>query len=251
MPLDPPSNPHLDYSKSRHSYVVAHFILECSRKLELDVLSTGTAAMLFHSFQRKSFNSEAYDPYLIAGACLCLSGKESTAKVTLRDVVNVVYATVHTGENEDTPEQGSEYFAHKDAFVEAEMLLLRVVDFRIKFPHPHQYLLQYLKTLKEWLSPQTWNNIPIATSAWKFIQDFYHDPFLLDSQGPPVALAVIHLTLKIYSVEVDYFKKEEDWMRILYGKADMREIDEITSQILKVYEDEDKLLSPLVIKDKV
>ncbi|CAB4069496.1 CCNQ [Lepeophtheirus salmonis] len=189
-PLSLERNPQLEYGKSVHPFVVCRFVFECCKKLELDVLSTATAITLFHSFYKSSRKKEVYDPYLIAGACIYLAGKvEDETEMRLRDVINVVHATLHPCK--EPLSHDSEYFMHREALVEAELLLLRVLDFKVKFTHPHKYLLHYLKTLKDWIPIQTWSNFPIASTAWSLLQDFYHDPFLLECGPSKVALSCI------------------------------------------------------------
>ena len=40
----------IDYQKSDKHFVVAHFVLECGKKLEAKCLTIATAATLFHQF---------------------------------------------------------------------------------------------------------------------------------------------------------------------------------------------------------
>ncbi|QQP38566.1 Cyclin-related protein FAM58A [Caligus rogercresseyi] len=246
----PSRNPLLDYSKSTHPFVISRFILECSRKLQFSVLASGTAASLFHSFRHASQRPEAYDPYLMAGASLYLAGKiEEESHIRLRDILNVLRSTLHPGK--DLLQHDSEYFNHREAIVEAELLLLRILDFRLKFSHPHPFLLQYLKSLRDWLDPELWSEVPIASSAWKMLQDFYHDPFILEWRGSLVAISLIHLTLQIYGVEVPYLPKETDWIKALDDSVDMKDVMEIESRILNVYNDETKLIQPLILEKTI
>ena len=43
---------------------------------------------------------------------------------------------------------GDEYYAIREAIVQAELLLLRMINFKVQVEHPHKYLLHYLKSLK-------------------------------------------------------------------------------------------------------
>ena len=85
----------IDYLKSDKPFVVARFILECGRKLEAKVITISTAHKLFHKFNQNTQGS-VYDPYLISSACLYLAGKiEDSDHLRLRDIINVVYSTLH------------------------------------------------------------------------------------------------------------------------------------------------------------
>ena len=85
----------IDYLKSDKPFVIARFIFECGLKLEAQVLTVSTAAKLFHQF-KKNTQSQEYDLYLISAACLYLAGKiEDNDHLRLRDIINVVYTTLH------------------------------------------------------------------------------------------------------------------------------------------------------------
>jgi len=45
-------------------------------------------------------------------------------------------------------------------------LLLLSLILQVKFEHPHKFLLHYLKSLRDWISPDTWNKYPIAKTSW-------------------------------------------------------------------------------------
>lgn len=45
-------------------------------------------------------------------------------------------------------ELGEEYWNMRDAVVQAELLIMRMLKFEVNVVHPHKYMCHYLKTLK-------------------------------------------------------------------------------------------------------
>ena len=89
-----------------------------------------------------------------------------------------------------------------------------------------QYLLQYYKTLKAWLNPQDWKEIPLIQNAMAFLtvsancsylcfmssififnfyftlQDFHHDRAVIKYKPEHLAIASLFLTLQCHGVTV-------------------------------------------------
>merc|ERR1712105_414283 len=86
---------------------------------------------------------------------------------------------------------GDQYWNIRDAMVQSELLLLRMCQFGVKFSHPHKYLLHYLKSLKDWMSPEVWAKYPVAKVSWSLLQDLYHDPRVLEPDPSLTAIACI------------------------------------------------------------
>lgn len=59
-----------------------------------------------------------------------------------------------------------------------------------------------MKTLQDWLEPNTWNNAPIAKTAASFLQDFHHSPKILNHKATHVAIGCLSLALQTYGVQV-------------------------------------------------
>ena len=95
--LIPQKHETIDYMKSDKPFVVARFMYECGNKLNAKVLRVSTALQFLHRFSYKAVQ-EVYDPYLISAACFYLAGKvEDNDHLRLRDIINVVYTTLHPG----------------------------------------------------------------------------------------------------------------------------------------------------------
>jgi len=234
----------LDYRLSDRPFAVTHFILECGRKLEADCLTICTAASLFHKFCAAT-NIADYDPYLIAGTCLYLAGKVEDNHLKLRDVINIVHSVLHRS-LEPLP-LADQYWNTRDAIVQAELLLLRMCSFQVKFPHPHRYMLHYLRTLRDWLGGEVWCEYPVARTSWALLQDLYHDPSVLSVEPSTTALACIQLALETYGLQVPFVRGEQ-WQLVLDSKASREKLWEVMTRVMEVYNREADLLEPLVIK---
>ena len=83
-------------------------------------------------------------------------------------------------------------------------LLLRMINFKVQVEHPHKYLLHYLKSLKEWFSPDVWDRYPVAETSWSILQDFYHDPNVVRLDNALISLGTIHILRKhLYSTKLN------------------------------------------------
>lgn len=235
----------VDYISSSHPFVVVHFILECGAKLEAESLTICTAASLFHKFCQATTLSD-YDPYLLAATCLYLAGKVEDNHLKLRDVINIVHSVLHRT-LEPLP-LGDQYWNIRDAMVQSELLLLRMCQFGVKFPHPHKYLLHYLKSLKDWMSAEVWSKYPVATVSWSLLQDLYHDPRVLEPDPSLTALACIQLALETFGIQVPFVglgEGDKPWYRVVSEKASKERLWEVMTRVMEVYTKEAELLDPL------
>ncbi|KAI8816291.1 cyclin-like protein [Fimicolochytrium jonesii] len=127
------------------------FVLLGGRMLELENPTIATALVYWHRYARyiDVHHPEALaeiDPHLIAAAALSLAAKQCEDPVKLRDVVNVCYWLVKTDESDNPYLDISErYFELKDSLIDAELVLIRVLDFDGngrrsdgRDPHPRQ-----------------------------------------------------------------------------------------------------------------
>ena len=65
-----------------------------------------------------------------------------------------------------------------------------------------RYLLHYLKSLKDWMSPEVWAKYPVAKVSWSLLQDLYHDPRVLEPDPSLTAIACIQLALETFGIQV-------------------------------------------------
>ena len=115
-------------------------------KLGAKATTGATALSLFHRYNLGAGPDATYDRYLIACSCIYLSGKAENDHQKLRDVINVTQTTLK--KMNEPLDLGDEYYAIREAIVQAELLLLRMINFKVQGEHPHKYLLHYLKSLK-------------------------------------------------------------------------------------------------------
>lgn len=240
----------IDYMKSSSQYVVAHFILECCKKLEAKCITTATACSLFHKFFSTA-DLKSYDPYLIGAASIYLAGKVEDDQLRLRDVINMVHATLRR--TNTTLLLGDEYWNIRDAIVQAELFLLRMVGFRVRIVHPHKYLLHYLTSVRDWMQEKDWKIFPIPTTAWTLLQDLYHDPFVITCDPSITALGVLQLTLEIYGVQLPLLngiEADRPWFRSLNQRASKDRVWEVMTRSMGVYSKEREVLEPLTIDNR-
>jgi len=235
----------VDYLATSQPFAVVHFLLECGAKLEAEATTIATAASLFHKFCSGTSLAE-YDPYLLAATCLYLGGKVEDNHLKLRDVINIVQSVLHRS-LEPLP-LGDQYWNIRDAVVQSELLLLRMCQFGVKFTHPHKYLLHYLKSLKDWMSPDVWSKYPVAKVSWSLLQDLYHDPRVLEPDPSLTALACIQLALETFGIQVPFVgsgEGEVPWYRVLSEKATKERLWEVMARLVEVYSREAELLQPI------
>lgn len=227
-----------DYRKKEGAGVVPRFLFECSIKLSMKPLTSATAAIIFHRFFNEVQRSD-YDQYLIASSCLYLAGKIKDDPVKIRDVINVSYSTLNRG---TAPlDLGDEYWSMRDAIVQAELLIARTLKFDLNIEHPHKFLLYFMKSLKEWLGPNTWNSLPIAKTAAAFLQDFHHNPKILNHNPSHIAVCCLSLALQTYGVQVPLTNETDEnsaWYSVFVTNLSKEKHWEILEEIMEVYNHE-------------
>ncbi|KAK6617208.1 hypothetical protein RUM43_005188 [Polyplax serrata] len=232
--------PPINYQEKSDNYIGARFIFECGIKLEAQPLTIATALTLYHKFFKEA-DSTGYDRYLIGASTLYLAGKNKDDKIKIRDVINVAHNTFHRG----CPpmELGEEYWNMRDAVVQAELLIMRMLKFEVNVVHPHKYMCHYLKTLKGWFTVEEWKRLPLAKSSTAFLQDFHHDSAILDYKPQHIAIAAINMALQVYGVQVPLTDESDNniWYNVFVSDLSKEKLWEITEKIMEVYERDDAL----------
>jgi len=230
--------PPVDYKEdvSPESYYGARFIFECGIKLNASPLVLATAANLYHKFFREV--EETYDRYLIGSTCIYLAGKIKDEPVKVRDIINVSRNTLHRGCG--PLELGEDYWNMRDAIVQGELLIMRMLKFEVTIIHPHKYMLHYLKSLQSWIYRDDMKKIPITQVAYAFLQDFHLSPLVLDCKPQHIAVACINLALQVYGVQVPYTDEEEGitWYSVFVDDLTKDNLWELMENIMDVYEHE-------------
>ncbi|CAG9859755.1 unnamed protein product [Phyllotreta striolata] len=228
VPIDYKS---LDFN---NGFTPARFIFECGIKLNGQPLTLATAAVIMHRFFREVDHTN-YDCFLIAASSLYLAGKVKDDSLKIRDIINVAHNTLHRGSN--PLEIGDEYWNMRDAIVQAELLIMRILKFEVGTIHPHKYLLHYLRSMEGWLGKSQWETIPVARASASFLQDFHHDPSILDYNPRHIAIACISLALQCYGVQLPLIEDADDeaWYNVFVKDLPKDKHWEVMEKIMEVY----------------
>lgn len=228
----------MDYRSAPGHSLATHFMFECGMKLGLQPSTVATAAAFYHKFFKEADKSD-YDCYLIATACLCTAGKARDEPVRLRDAVNVAHSSLVRGAG--PLELSEEYWSWRGAVAQAELLVLRILGFRLDAPAPHRYLLHYLRSLQGWFPAPLWRSVPIARTAMAFLQDFHHSPEALEYRAPHTAVACLTLALHVLGVSVPLASTLDDdaaWYSVFTKDLPKEKNWEIMERIMQVYNKE-------------
>ena len=89
------------------------------------------------------------------------------------------------------------------------------MGFKAKIHHPHKYLLQYLRSIKDLIDPPAFQRHPIAQTSWALLNDSYQDPRILAKfRLSEIAIACIHLSLQTYGVNNPILGDQLSWIKV-------------------------------------
>lgn len=180
---------------------------------------------------------------LIAASTLYLAGKVKDDPLKIRDIINVAHNTLHRGSS--PLEIGDEYWNMRDAIVQAELLIMRILKFEVSIVHPHKFMLHYLRSMDGWLGKEQCNTIPIARTAASFLQDYHHDPSILEYPPQHVAVACISLALQCYGIRLPLIEDNDDeaWYSIFVKDLQKDKHWEIMEKVMEVYNREPEIVN--------
>lgn len=227
----------IDYKHFDGSYVGVIFIFECGIKLGCQPQTNTTAAYIFHKFFKEA-DIKNYDVFLIGSTCLYLASKIKDDPLKVRDVINVSYNTLYR--TSSPLELSDHYWAMRDAILQAELLIMRMIQFQLSFPDPYKYLLQYYRTLKGWLHPQDWKEVPLIQNAMSFLTDFHHCPAVVDYKAELLAIASLFLALQCYGISVPNTNDDDgvNWFTVFDPDLTRDKLWEITEHMMDSYDNE-------------
>ncbi|XP_060108271.1 cyclin-Q [Heteronotia binoei] len=218
---------------ARTHFKVCRFIMEAGVKLGLRSIPIATACTIYHRFFTE-VPLESYDPYLVAMAALYLAGKVEEQHLRTRDIINVSHRYMHP--RSEPLELDTHFWELRDSIVQCELLMLRVLCFRVSFQHPHKYLLHYLLSLKHWMNRHSWDRTPVAVAAWALLRDSYHRPLCLQHAPQHIAVSVLYLALQCYGVEVPAdAEAERPWWQVFSEDLSKNVIDQIVLDLIQIY----------------
>lgn len=158
---------------------------------------------------------------MIAATALYIASKQQDEPVKIRDLINVVHRTLNR--DPEILDLSEEYWNYRDSIVQAELLTMRMINFKTINPDIHlvclsyskftpdicykkivlsQYMLNYLKTLSSWICPAVWEKSPLVKLCWTLLQDFHHCKLVIQYEPQLVALAVIYCGLQLCGIVI-------------------------------------------------
>ncbi|XP_059153868.1 cyclin-Q-like isoform X2 [Physella acuta] len=226
-------------SEIRVHFRVIKYIHESGLKLHLQSIPIATACTLYHQFFRHNVLKN-YDPFLLGATCLSLACKIEEENVRIRDIVNVCYRTLH--KNKAPLEIGDKFWALRESVASCELYLLRALQFKVVFDHPHKYLCHYLKALADWMQPCVWDESPVPRTSWALLRDSYHSSLCLDFKPEHIAIAVLHFSLLSHGLEVPFSNQAKNkWWQVFNQDITLQIIQNIISKIMDTYQVENQL----------
>ncbi|XP_031561533.1 cyclin-Q-like [Actinia tenebrosa] len=232
-----------NYLYLKEHFKVTSFIMESGCKLRLSAVTVSTACVLYHRFWIESVSlckKEDFDAESIGTAVLFLASKAEESPRKLRDVINVCYKTTH--KNVPFLEVGNRYWELRDSIVNCELLVLRVLAFKVDTDKPHKYLLHYLKSLQDWVEPDAWRLSQVTQLSWSILRDSYHIPIILKYPPSHVAIAVIYFAILCTGMQVPSHEAQKTWWKAMCDTATEKELQDITEDIMDLYDFESKPL---------
>lgn len=214
---------------------VISFMFECCTKLNLSSVSLATSCVAFHKFNERADNKD-YDSHTIATACIFLASKVEEEPTRIRDIINVCHRVLHP---KKYLKLDDEYWDLKDTLAKIELQVLRILEFRVIFDHPHKYILHYLMSLSHLFNEKKWEKSGVSTIAWAILRDSYHGTICLEYPPEIIALSCISLAFKFCKLKVP-FRHEVPWWKALYKDCKDDKLQEIQVKIIKCYEKVDK-----------
>ncbi|CAF2194453.1 unnamed protein product [Rotaria magnacalcarata] len=203
----------------KNRYVIISYMFECAAKLRLSILTTASAAVIYHK-------------------CSCyLEKSDFDQYVSLKDFIE----TLHP--NQPYLRISQEYYRLRNTLVDCELFLIRILGFHFQFNHPNKYLLHYFDTLSKWMTitPSTpiKNNINIIDIAMSILQDTYYDFTLIKDFSPQhIAIAIIYLVIKTYGLNIPGVTTDEEhinWMKVFSSTITADILVKIITRINTLY----------------
>ncbi|KAH9384608.1 hypothetical protein HPB48_026616 [Haemaphysalis longicornis] len=174
------------------SYVGSvRLIFEAGTKLEAKPQTSATAATYFHRFFQEC-SQEDYDFYV------------STAVLRLQSAYP----------KSDPLPLAEEYWCLRDAIVQCELLMLRVLQFKVSVDHPHRV-------------------------AWSLLCDAYLQPACLRHPPQELAVAVLQVALLAYDVRVPHGEDSVlSWYETLCESLSRERLADLIMDVIQVYDAE-------------
>lgn len=215
-------------------------LIKCSIRLDLDSQTVCNACQYMHRFGL-DFNVEQYDTDLIAATALYLSAKVTENHIKLKDTIFAFYEEIHK-KALSAEEDVKLYTKLRESVIDCELLLIRMLKFKVDAHLPHRYLNIYLETLFRWMGDPTTAG-QLNQACWPLLNDYlcldrrslYHKP-------NQIAIAVIELALRCLEYQIPYNDEAivYTWNEVFDENLTKEQIQEMCDQIASLYEDKSR-----------
>ena len=207
-------------------------IKECGLRLGAKSETVASACIYFHNFLKSGVKLE--DESIVAVTCLYLAGKVEENHLKLRDVINV-WHNIKAGGKEPL-ELTQEYRNIKDSIARFELLLLRLLQFKVTIEHPHRYVLHYLKSLSDWIQAPHSEKLLLQRVTWAILNDFYLNKNCASYSAAAVAIAVVTLALRVLKKRVPLNEEAQfKWNQVLALDIPQDTVDQIMRHLMETY----------------
>lgn len=197
--------------------------------LELSQVVIASAQVLYHRFFRgirlKKRSIQEYHPFHVAMACVYLGTKVEEEKRGHRDVLNVFDRI----DKKDTKKPlsvldpfGKRYRRWKYSLLKLELIILCNLGYRLKFEHPHKFILNYINVLEA--------DEKVAQKAWSYLNDSLRLPSTIDIKPEVLACSAIFLAARHLQVKLP---DSPPW-HLLFDVT-REEIKQVSKVIMEIY----------------
>ncbi|XP_038054352.1 cyclin-Q-like [Patiria miniata] len=232
----PPSDP----AVAKAHFRVAQYMMEAGVKLQLQSVTVASACTIYYRFFSVC-DVQNYDAHLVGAAAIYLATKVEEQHVKLRDIINVCYRILHR--KEPPLEVGKKYWELRESVVNCELLLIRMLKFNAKVTLPHKYMVHYLKSLRDWMDQEVWNQTPICRTAWAMLRDSYHGSICIRVKPQHLAVASIYFALQCYGVTMPHREDQakRKWWQVFSEDLTEEKVQGIVSELIDMYDMETKV----------
>ncbi|CAF0711165.1 unnamed protein product [Brachionus calyciflorus] len=228
-----------NFDEFKIKFKVCRFMLISGIKLKLEDLTLATSTSIFQKFF-KSCKLTDFDPYLVATASIYLACKVEEQEIKLRDIINVCYRTLHP--DMEILNVDDKYWSIRKSVIQIELFIVRVLEFRVDFEHPHKYLLVYLDSLRHWIPLEKRISAPIPETSWHILKDLLHSDLLIRFRAQDIAITLIYFVCLCYGTQIPFNDiAKKTWWKALDDKITKTLIHEIMGEILNIYDFENKI----------
>lgn len=197
--------------------------------LELSQVVIASAQVLYHRFFRgirlRKKSIKEYHPFHVAMACVYLGTKVEEEKRGHRDVLNVFDRI----DKKDSRKPlsildpfGKRYRRWKYSLYKLELVILCNLGYRLKFEHPHKFILNYINVLEA--------DEKVAQKAWSYLNDSLRLPSIIDIKPEVLACSAIFLAARHLQVKLP---DSPPW-HLLFDVT-REEIEQVSNVIMEIY----------------